>query len=222
MVNLTLWAITITRRSMKCGFLLFQWNCFLMVSLSSCAIGYKNFLLTLVYMFLLMAIRYPLTKLMLSFAKRLSLFQLYSYFKSKTSFPSHPAVSVAMQSISPFTTASSSPNNPLNTNRLCMHNQDLDSVLKREAKNLAQTIPKRTLFYEKFSSTETAIIVWKNDSFDLIGVSFDRVLKWHKHMTYIVISATKKLGCLFRVQYHFSSTFLCSTFTKLCSTSKML
>ena len=94
--------------------------------------------------------------------------------------------------------------------------QDLQSILDWGARNLVQFNASKTqpcLLSRKKSGNShpihmNGLILQEKDSFDLVGVSFDHDLNWHRHISTIASSAAKKLGFLFRAKKYFSSSNL--------------
>ena len=99
--------------------------------------------------------------------------------------------------------------------------QDIQTILDWGAKNLVQFNALKTQacnISHKKSTNSNAITLsgqtlQNNDTFNLVGVTFEHDLRWDKHISSIASAASKKLGFLFRAKKY----FLIESLHPLCS-----
>jgi reverse transcriptase-like protein len=94
--------------------------------------------------------------------------------------------------------------------------QDLNLILDWGAKNLvhfnASKTQSCTLSRKESSNTHPLLmsgqVLQSKDTFNLVGVTFENNLNWHKHIVSIATAASQKLGFLFRAKKYFSPSHL--------------
>ena len=90
--------------------------------------------------------------------------------------------------------------------------QDIQTILDWGAKNLVQFNALKTQacnISHKKSTNANAITIsgqtlQNNDTFNLVGITFEQDHRWNKHMSSIASAVSKKLGFLFRANKYFT------------------
>ena len=120
---------------------------------------------------------------------------------------------------SSFSFAKPVSNHLLETSRNAMQislSQDIQTILDWGAKNLVQFNALKTqacnISHKKSTNTNAITMsgqtLQNNDTFNLVGVTFEQDLRWDKHISSIASAASKKLGFLFRAKKYFTSSNL--------------